>query len=172
MVIPRTERYRFGMSGSVPLLVYDGDCSFCAASADWVAGRWRGRARAVAWQTLAPDELAAHALTLDDVRSAAWWVDQTGHRSRGHLAIAYALRAGSGWSATVGGVLLVPPFRWIAAAAYPLVARWRYRLPGGSAACRTEPKREASRSDPDSAASSRHIHAKRSLWPLTLRAKQ
>jgi len=135
------------------MLIYDGDCSFCSASANWVAARWHGRARAVAWQTLASDELAALALTRDDVRSAAWWVDQTRHRSRGHLAIAHALRAGSGWSATVGGVLLVPPFRWIAAAVYPVIARWRYRLPGGTPACRTEPKREGGRSDRNSAAS-------------------
>jgi predicted DCC family thiol-disulfide oxidoreductase YuxK len=117
-------------------LIFDGDCSFCTASANWVAARWRGRAQAVPWQTLSTDELAEHALTSDDVRSAAWWIDGAGRRSRGHLAIAQALRAGSGWSALVGRVLLVPPFRWIGAAVYPLVARWRHRLPGGTPACR------------------------------------
>ncbi|MEP6812188.1 MAG: DCC1-like thiol-disulfide oxidoreductase family protein [Actinomycetota bacterium] len=121
---------------STPMLIYDGDCSFCTASANWAAARWRGRARAVPWQTLAPDELAAHALTLDDVRCAAWWINEAGHRSRGHLAIAEALRAGEGGSATVGRVLLVPPFRWIGVAVYPLIARWRHRLPGGTPACR------------------------------------
>ncbi len=95
------------------------------------------RAKAVAWQTLAADELAARALTADDVRSAVWWIDDTGRRSRGHLAIAHALAAGTGWPAAVGRVLLVPPFRWIAAGLYPLIARWRYRLPGGTPACRT-----------------------------------
>jgi predicted DCC family thiol-disulfide oxidoreductase YuxK len=84
---------------------------------------------------LGADELAADGLTRDEVRSAAWWIDQKGHRSRGHLAIAHALAAGSGWSATVGKVLLVPPVRWIAAAIYPLIARWRHRLPGGTPAC-------------------------------------
>ena len=121
----------------VPLLIYDGDCSFCTSSAAWVAARWAGGARAVAWQTLAADELAARALTADDVRSAAWWIDDTGRRSRGHLAVAHALAAGTGWPAAVGHVLLVPPFRWIAAGLYPLIARWRYRLPGGTPACRT-----------------------------------
>jgi predicted DCC family thiol-disulfide oxidoreductase YuxK len=118
------------------LLIYDGDCAFCTSSANWVAARWRGGATAVAWQTLTADELAAHALTLDDVRSAAWWIDAAGGRSRGHLAIARALAAGTGWSATVGRVLIVPPFRWVAAGLYPLIARWRYRLPGGTPACR------------------------------------
>ena len=128
-----------GTSGgpSAPMLIYDGDCSFCTSSANWVAARWRGRAKAIAWQTLAADELAALAFTPDDVRSAAWWIDDTGRRSRGHLAIAHALSAGTGWPAAVGRVLLVPPFRWIAAGVYPLIARWRHRLPGGTPACRT-----------------------------------
>lgn len=128
-----------GTSGdsSAPLLIYDGDCSFCTSSANWVAARWAGRAKAVAWQTLAADELAARALTPDDVRSAAWWIDDTGRRWRGHLAIAHALTAATGWPATVGRVLLMPPFRWIAAGLYPLIARWRHRLPGGTSACRT-----------------------------------
>ena len=120
-----------------PLLIYDGDCSFCTASANWVAARWSGRARAVPWQTLAPHELAAHALTRDDVRCAAWWIDERGHRFRGHLAIAQALKAGSGWSAVLGRVLFVPPFCWIGVAVYPLIARWRHLLPGGTPACRT-----------------------------------
>jgi predicted DCC family thiol-disulfide oxidoreductase YuxK len=119
------------------LLIYDGDCSFCTASANWVAGRWHGGARAVPWQTFTPDELAAHALTEDDVRCAAWWIDEGGRSFRGHLAIAQALKAGSGWSALVGHVLFVPPFRWIGAAVYPLIARWRHLLPGGTPACKT-----------------------------------
>jgi predicted DCC family thiol-disulfide oxidoreductase YuxK len=120
-----------------PLLIYDGDCSFCTASAKWVAARWRGNARAAPWQGLAPDELAAHALTRDDVRCAAWWIDEEGRRFRGHLAIAQALRAGSGWSAAVGSVLFVPPFRWVGSAIYPLIARRRHLLPGGTPSCRT-----------------------------------
>jgi hypothetical protein len=50
--------------------------------------------------------------------------------------MAQALKAGSGWSAGVGHVLLVPPFRWVGGAVYPLIARWRHLLPGGTPACR------------------------------------
>jgi predicted DCC family thiol-disulfide oxidoreductase YuxK len=121
---------------AAPLLIYDGDCSFCTASANWVAARWRDRARAVAWQTLSPAELAAHELTRDDVRCAAWWIDESGRRFRGHLAIAQALKAGSGWSAAAGHALLVPPLRWVGGAVYPLIARRRHLLPGGTPACR------------------------------------
>jgi hypothetical protein len=76
------------------------------------------------------------ALTRDEVRAAVWWVDEDGRLSRAHLAIAHALIAGSGWTVIAGHVLLVPPFRWLAAAGYPLVARWRHLLPGGAPACR------------------------------------
>ena len=119
------------------MLVYDGDCSFCSASARWVAARWRGPERAVAWQHLSAEQLERLGLTLDEVRCAAWWVDGGGRRSRGHLAIARALRAAHGWPSVVGRVLLVPPFKWLAAGAYPVIARSRHRLPGGTPACRT-----------------------------------
>jgi len=119
-----------------PLLVYDGDCSFCSSSARWIAARWQGPEQAVAWQHLSADQLGRLGLTLDDVRCAAWWVDGGGRTSRGHVAIARALRAAPGWPSVVGRVLLVPPFRWLAAGAYPLIARWRHRLPGGTPACR------------------------------------
>ena len=119
-----------------PLLVYDGDCSFCSSSARWITARWRGPQEAVAWQHLSADRLERLGLTLDDARCAAWWIDPDGRRSRGHVAIARALRAAHGWPSVVGSALLVPPLRWLAAGAYPLIARWRHRLPGGTPACR------------------------------------
>jgi len=121
---------------SVPVLIYDGDCGFCTSSANWVAARWRDGARAVPWQSLSPDELARQSLTRDQVRASVWWIDDRGHASRAHVAVGRALAAGSGWSAIAGRVVLVPPLRWIAAVVYPLVARWRHRLPGGTPACR------------------------------------
>ena len=119
-----------------PLLVYDGDCSFCSSSARWITARWQGPQQAVAWQHLSADQLERLGLTLDDVRRAAWWVDPAGRHSRGHVAIARALRAAHGWPSVVGHILLIPPFRWLAAGAYPLIAHWRHRLPGGAPACR------------------------------------
>ncbi len=119
-----------------PLLVYDGDCSFCSSSARWIAARWEGPQQALAWQHLSADQLERLGLTLDDVRCAAWWIDPAGGRSRGNVAIARALRAAHGWPSVIGHILLIPPFRWLAAGAYPLIAHWRHRLPGGTPACR------------------------------------
>lgn len=122
--------------GRGPLLIYDGDCSFCTSCVRWMTARWNGPQQAVAWQHLGPDDLERIGLSLDDVRRAAWWIDPSRSRSRGHIAIARALQAAHGWPSVVGEILLVPPFRWIAAGAYPLMARWRHRLPGGTPACR------------------------------------
>jgi predicted DCC family thiol-disulfide oxidoreductase YuxK len=118
------------------MLIYDGDCSFCTTCAKWVGTRWRGRAQAVPWQALDSDELSAVGLTRDSARSAVWWIDEAGRGSCGHLAIAQAMKIGHGWSAGLGRLLLVPPFRWIGLALYPLIARWRHRLPGGMTTCR------------------------------------
>jgi predicted DCC family thiol-disulfide oxidoreductase YuxK len=123
-------------SATAPLLVYDGDCSFCSSSARWLVAHWNGPQQAVAWQHVSADELERLGLTSADVREAVWWIEPSRGRARGHLAIAHALRAAPGWPSVVGGVLLVPPFRWLAAGAYPLIARWRDRLPGGTPACR------------------------------------
>jgi predicted DCC family thiol-disulfide oxidoreductase YuxK len=120
-----------------PLLVYDGDCSFCTASAGWIAARWSGAERAVAWQELGADALDGLGIGAGEARRAAWWIDGAGGRSRGHVAIARALRSAHGRPALLGTVLLVPPFRWLAAGGYRLVARWRHRMPGSSPACRS-----------------------------------
>ena len=132
------------------LLVYDGDCSFCTSCVRWITARWNRSQRAVAWQHLGSDELERIGLTLDDVSAAAWWIDPSRGCSRGHLAVARALQAAHGWPSVVGELLLAPPFRWLAAGAYPIIARWRHRLPGGTPACRSAgPAADSLRIDPN-----------------------
>lgn len=118
---------------NLPVLVYDGDCGFCARSARWVQIRLPATcgASVAAWQSL---DLRAVGLTPTDVADAAWWVDAHGRR-RGHRAAAAALRAiGGGW-AVAGRLLDLPPVSWVAAGVYALVARNRHRMPGSTAAC-------------------------------------
>ena len=120
------------------VLVFDGDCGFCSAAAEWIAARWKSprTADVVPWQRLGEEGLHRLGLTRSDVTRAAWWVAGD-KRSGGHLAVARALvAAGGGWGA-VGRLMLVPPVRWAGAICYRLVAHYRYRLPGGSPACRT-----------------------------------
>lgn len=120
----------------VPVLVYDGDCGFCTASASWLARRWTVAARAVPWQQLDPAALADLGLTAGAAAEAAWWVDERGVAWRGHLAIARALAAAGGAWGPAGRAIGVPPLRWVAAAAYPVVVAVRHHLPGATPACR------------------------------------
>lgn len=113
--------------------MYDGDCGFCTASAKWATADLPPPARLQPWQAL---DLAELGLTVHDVTTAAWWFDAEGRRHRGSRAIARALAAGHGYRKLLGRLLLAPPVSWIAVPAYAVVARYRYRLPGGTDACR------------------------------------
>ena len=53
------------------MLVYDGDCGFCTRCARWVGTRSHG-VEVVPWQTL---DLAALGLSEQQVRTAAYWLD-------------------------------------------------------------------------------------------------
>jgi predicted DCC family thiol-disulfide oxidoreductase YuxK len=120
---------------NLPVLVFDGDCGFCTRTAYWVRDRLpEGSGVDVEpWQVL---DLPALGLTEQQVTEAAWWVGTDRRPQRGHRAIAGALRAmGGGW-AVLGRVLTLPVISLLARAGYWLVARYRYKLPGGTPACR------------------------------------
>ena len=118
-------------------LVYDGDCGFCTTAANWISRRWPEEHGpvAVAWQHLSPDAMAATRLSPEDLKRTAWWIDDH-TREEGSRAVARALVAAGGRWATVGRVLVAPPVSWVAPLGYRAVARYRYRLPGGTPACR------------------------------------
>ncbi len=113
-------------------LIYDADCGFCTTSASWIS------ARLASGSTILPShdlDLDAHGLTLDDVMTAAYWIDDSGTAHRGSVGIALALRNSSAPWSWAGAVMAVPPVSWLAAAVYPIVAKNRHRLPGATAAC-------------------------------------
>lgn len=117
---------------SRPLLVYDGDCAFCTL---WVQRleRWLGRfPEAQPWQWLELDEIG---LTSTDVARYVWLLVGE-RRFRGHAAFAALLRMQKSSLCRFAGWLLVtPPVSWAATLGYSLIARFRHRLPGGTAAC-------------------------------------
>lgn len=118
-----------------PLLLYDGDCGFCAAAVRRVRSPRTGRPDTVAWQSLPSSSLAAFGLSAADVQQAAQWVDRGGRPWAGHLAIGWALVAAGGWRAHAGRAVLHPPGSWLARPAYGVVARHRHRLGPPGAAC-------------------------------------
>jgi predicted DCC family thiol-disulfide oxidoreductase YuxK len=118
------------------MLVFDGDCGFCTKCADAIEARIDPTAAVsvVPWQFL---ELNRYGLTEQDTTTAAYWVDERGRLYRGHLGIAHALQHARGSvTRAIGKVMAVPPVSWVAAGAYWLIARYRYKLPGSTPACR------------------------------------
>lgn len=135
------------MAASVaPKLIFDGECGFCSASAQWLASKWPLESTVILreWQSLTERELFEIGLTLTDVKEAAWWIDADGKHYRGHLAVAKALQASRGWESYLGDLLLVPPFLQLGAIGYPLIVRWRghIRLPKSFIAARAMNEKE------------------------------
>jgi predicted DCC family thiol-disulfide oxidoreductase YuxK len=115
-----------------PLLVFDGDCGFCTTSAR-VGQRRLGLDHVEPWQFL---DLDALPVTEEQCRQAVQWVAADGSVASAHEAVIASLRhAGGAWS-LLGGVLALPGVRQAAGVVYRLVARYRYRMPAGTPACR------------------------------------
>jgi predicted DCC family thiol-disulfide oxidoreductase YuxK len=118
---------------AVPTLVFDGDCAFCTRSAEVARRVLPAGVQVVPWQRA---DLAAAGVTAERARSEVVWISADGAVAGGAPAVAQALRAaGPPWS-LAGLLLSLPPLRWVAPFGYRLVAANRYRLPGGTAACR------------------------------------
>ena len=114
-----------------PVLLYDGDCAFCTRCAHLVE-RLGPDADVVPWQLTDLTELG---ITEEQATAAVQWVQTDGTVRSGHEAIAAILATtGRIWK-LIGRILLLPGISSIAARVYRLVARNRYRLPGGTPAC-------------------------------------
>jgi predicted DCC family thiol-disulfide oxidoreductase YuxK len=118
-----------------PVLLYDGDCAFCTTSARLLE-RIGPDAEIVAWQFADLEELG---VTAEQTADAVQWTEAGGTVRSGHEAIAAALSSAGGIWRIAGRTLTLPGVSWVAAKAYRLVADNRYRLPGGTPACRVPP---------------------------------
>jgi predicted DCC family thiol-disulfide oxidoreductase YuxK len=111
-----------------PVLVYDGDCAFCASCVRLLE-RIGAEAEIVAWQLADLDQLG---LTEERAAEAVQWVEADGTIRSGHEAIAAALGSAEGFWRIAGRAILLPGISSIAARVYRLVADNRHRLPGGT----------------------------------------
>lgn len=114
-------------------LIFDGDCGFCTTAVRWLE---RTMPRVPATVPFQWADLPAFGLTEEEARSRVWFV--TGGRRFGGAGAVAALLRGQPHAALrmLGWLATVPPWSWGADAGYRLVARYRYRLPGGTPACR------------------------------------
>lgn len=99
-----------------PILVFDGDCGICTASANWV------RRRVPSVRVRSHTEHGVD--SLDKV-----WLVEGGSRREGADAVSAVLRLAdrAPWR-VLGAVLALPVVRWIARGAYWVIARNRTRL--------------------------------------------
>lgn len=116
-------------------LVYDGDCAFCTSAVNAMVKARITADVVVPWQRA---DLGALGLTEAQCRDAVQLVEpgrtSSGHRAFGRLL----LQAAWPWR-PLGGLMLLPPFSWLAAGLYRLIASNRSRLPGGTPACAVPP---------------------------------
>jgi predicted DCC family thiol-disulfide oxidoreductase YuxK len=119
-----------------PVLLYDGDCAFCTSCARLIERRVRPPADLVPWQFADLGELG---VTAEQATAAVQWIDVDGGLRSGHRAIAATLIAAGRLWRPLGRFLLLPGISWLAAKGYALVEANRYRLPGGTPACKREP---------------------------------
>ena len=119
-------------------LIFDGDCGFCTTSVRWLEKHLSEFPIAVPFQWA---DLESLGVTEAEARDRVWFVvggqGSGGRRFGGHRAVSALLRRQShiGWR-FLGHLLVAPGFSLIAAGGYALVARYRYKLPGGTPACK------------------------------------
>lgn len=119
-----------------PVLVYDGDCSFCTKSVRLVR-RLQADVDVVAWQFA---DLPALGLTAAQADAAVQWVAVDGRAAAGHRAVAAVLRASRQPWPIIGRAMLLPGLSWLSGRVYAWVAANRQRLPGGTPACALPPE--------------------------------
>lgn len=115
------------------LLIYDGDCGFCTQSARYVEARLQPGQRIAPWQQL---DLDLFSLSESDVTTAAYWIEPDLTAHRGADGMIRAATQTSGVLRMAGRVLSVPPFRQVARLVYPVISKYRHKLPGATDACR------------------------------------
>jgi predicted DCC family thiol-disulfide oxidoreductase YuxK len=109
-----------------PVLLYDGDCGFCTQLVARASARLDADVDYLAFQT-AP--LTTYGVSLAEARHSLLWVSVEGRIGHGSEAAARLLVSSGGACALLGRLLLAPPFSFVAAGTYWLVARFRGHLP-------------------------------------------
>ena len=118
------------------VFVFDGDCAFCSACADFIRRRVPTTAKIEPWQWI---DLGALGLDRAACQEAVQWVargaDGTRVAVEGPEAIAALLRSSTALWRPVGWILGRRPVLWLAWPVYRWVSRHRDQMPGGTPAC-------------------------------------
>lgn len=122
------------------VVIFDGDCAFCARCARFIDRRVGRRARprmeVASYQSLdVAGRLTGYALDPATCAEALQFVEPPSRVSSGAVAVGRLLVVAGGPWKVAGRVLLAPGIRSLAGVVYRWVARNRHRMPGGTAEC-------------------------------------
>ena len=115
------------------VLIFDGDCGFCTTAVEWMKRSLPVMPTAVPFQWA---DLESYGLSLSDAQSRVWLVTDRRQYSGAGAVAAILRQQPMGALRFLGWLGIAPGWAMLADAAYALVARYRYRLPGGTPACR------------------------------------
>jgi predicted DCC family thiol-disulfide oxidoreductase YuxK len=118
-----------------PTLIFDGDCGFCTTSVNQLRRYVEPECVILAWQHADLDELG---VTAAQCRDAVQWVGPGGSHAVGGAAVAAVLLVGRAPWPVLGRFLSFGPVARVTDVCYRMIARNRYRLPGGTPACAIE----------------------------------
>lgn len=118
------------------LLVYDGDCAFCAWLLQLTRRMLPATPRAVDGRQV---DLLPLGLDRDDVDASSWLIEFANGRAVHHGGIegfAQLLRRQPSWPLRfAGNLLVIPGIKELGHRGYGFVARNRHRMPHGTASC-------------------------------------
>jgi predicted DCC family thiol-disulfide oxidoreductase YuxK len=127
----------------LPVLIYDGDCGICTKLVEFARRRLRPTAELRAGAQV---DVTAYGLTDAECAEALQFVAADGRVHSAQNAVAQLLRVSGRVWRPAGHLLRLPGVNALAGLGYRWVARNRYRLPGGTAACvRTPVQRDPGR---------------------------
>lgn len=115
------------------VLIFDGDCGFCTTAVEWMKRSLPVMPEAVPYQWA---DLDSYGLSLADAQSRVWLVTSTRQFSGAGAVGAILRQQPIGSLRFLGWLAVAPLWSTLADVAYALVAKYRYRLPGGTPACR------------------------------------
>ncbi|QRX91153.1 DUF393 domain-containing protein [Streptomyces noursei] len=125
------------ITGSEPLLLFDGDCGFCQNVINRISALSRPAVDAVPWQSLPEETTRPHSERLD---REVLLVRHGQALAGGADALAIYLRHSPRRRYRIAGMAItLPGVVRCAHAVYRWVARNRHQMPGGTLSCRLPP---------------------------------
>lgn len=120
--------------GTFEVFIFDNDCGFCTAYANFLLRIQKKQFKVVAYQDA---NLGQFGLTKEMCKTEAQWVLSPTEVWSGSEAISKSLIASGNLSwILVGHLISLPIIRKISKSTYKLIARNRHRIPMGTSRCK------------------------------------